>query len=76
MNEPTESEITQASEQTGVSEAKIKKAIEKVEANREKRKNRLLKNLTPNEIWNEFSNSNVKLPRYDVTEEDNGSEIS
>ena len=76
MNEPTESEITQASEQTGVSEAKIKKAIEKVEANREKRKNRLLKNLTPNEIWNEFSNSNVKLPRYDVTKEDNGSEIS
>lgn len=59
----TKIDLDKASEK-GYNSEMIKKAINKIEQREERKRGRLLRSLTPNEIWNEFSNSNIKLPKY------------
>lgn len=42
----------------------VDKALKKIAERQAKKDGRLLKDLTPNEIWNEFSRSNIHLPKY------------
>lgn len=44
-----------------MNENEIAKLVEIVKKKKEERENRLLKDLKPYEIWNEFANSNLRL---------------
>lgn len=45
--------------------SELEQLLKKIISNKKRRDNRLLKSLEPWELWNEFSQSNLRLHKYD-----------